>query len=421
MKRIVSLMLILTMIFTNNVFAAQITTSDIKVAYIENVGKGGNNLNTDIIDNFTNDTDNFNISDVSFVNSELLLHGNVKGKEFNLIGVPKLKNYNDNVIYFESVDTLYNYTVLNISLEKEIKESAFYHKGFAKNKIYDNILKVYLQPVNTKDIVVIEYFNCPISNIFSISDFIASEYDKNNDLKLKYWYGRIFEPVVNEVISPQGLDNNSVTYSYKFNHLGTIYYHNLEIQRIIEWPTYVTDSGSNFNTQLYVDRNYVTSEYGNEESDLTSYYEIDDVAIEIAVDAGDGIHSVDTDGEVYKSSTAELTFSFNELPIGNIGNVGVNYTSGEDYFDINSTKHTYQNGPSDFIKEARIEMPSSTKLKVDGNYFSADWVVKNFNGLDNGSQTFKVKFYYYITNLWDYMDSNDGAKTFTESKTYKSN
>jgi hypothetical protein len=143
--------------------------------------------------------------------------------------------------------------------------------------------------------------------------------------------------------------------------------------------------------------------------------------MEFAVDSGDGIHSVDTDGEVYKSSTVELTFSFNELPIGSIGNVGVNYTSGEDNFDINSTKHTYQNGPSEFIKEARIEMPSATKLKVDGNYFSADWVVKNFNGLNNGSQTFKVKFYYYITNLWDYMDPYYGPETFPDSKTYYSN
>nr|WP_312580180.1 hypothetical protein [Sedimentibacter sp.] len=400
MKKIVSLMLILTMLFTNNVFAEPKTISNIKVAYIEDVRKGGSNLNTDIIDNYENEVSSFDIKTVTFDNNELLLQGSVMGKAFNLFGVPKLKNYNGNVIYFESNDLLDNYTVLNISLEKGIEESAFYHKGFAKNKIYDNVLKVYLQPLNTNDIVVIEYFNSPVSSIFSISDAIASEYDENSDLKLKYWYGRIFEPVVSTVISPNGLDNNIGTYTYEFNHLGATYYHHLVIQRIIEWPTNVTDSGSNFNTQLFVDRNYVTSEYGNEMSDMSSYYEIDEVAMEIAVDSGDGIHSVDTDGEVYNSSSTRLTFSFNELPIGSIGSIGVNYTSGEAHFDINSTMHTYQNGPDEFIKEARIEMPSASKLKVDGNYFSADWVVKNFNGLNNGTQTFKVKFYYYITNLW---------------------
>jgi len=88
---------------------------------------------------------------------KLLLAGEVKERVFNITGIPKLLNYNGNVIYFECRDTLDNYTVLNVSLEKNIEESAFYHKGFAANKNFGNILKIYLQPKGSNDVVILEY------------------------------------------------------------------------------------------------------------------------------------------------------------------------------------------------------------------------------------------------------------------------
>lgn len=267
---------------------------------------------------------------------KLLLAGEVKERVFNITGIPKLLNYNGNVIYFECRDTLDNYTVLNVSLEKNIEESAFYHKGFAANKNFGNILKIYLQPKGSNDVVILEYFNSPLIEAFQLSDSITGEYDENADLKLKYWYGRILQPVERTPdISPQAVDNNIGTYRYEYNHLGSIYTHCLEISRRITTGN-VTSGGSYFITNLYINNNYVLTELGNEASDLTSFYEIDDVAVEMAVDAGDGVDAVAIDGDVYTSSSIDVTVSFNEFSIGSVGSVGVTYTSGERNFDLNN-------------------------------------------------------------------------------------
>lgn len=426
MKKIMLVFLVLVMMTGtfSFAFASDNEYNIIKSSIIYNLDNDSKNLKNDILDNNKNITE-VTIEDINLTNTELQVNGFSKsvGKNFEINGKAKSIENNYNVIPFEATDDSGNFEVVYISAEKDIANSSLYHKGFYKNNRHlDRVLKIYLKEKNTDNLLITEVFNPNskwLNKVFNNRETL----EVNN--QLQFWYVKLFNPEKSVQESDQDLfanndtDSNKTTHRYKYNHLGGEIYHNIEVSRLIQWPSELNGQ-ADFYTELRVlDEETYSYDFPNDNND-ESCFELDDVRIDIAVDEGDALKEFELDGLVHNNFDVDVDFGFNtSVSLWGPVSIDLSYSETDKSYDLNDKVTHLPNGIDGYYRQQGVILESGKKLTNPGHYFSCRWNINNYTDEIRDNQEFKVKFSYYLYNELDYTDSDD--KTLTETKYYTSN
>lgn len=419
MKKIVSLIVILCMLCTS-VYASPLSLSkqgDIHIAYINNVGSDSNRLNNNIIDKGSNEITSKDANITINKDNSFTVQGSINGKDFQVMASPK-GSVNSNVYILNGEDIKGNNDILYVSYERNIQDSLMYFRDIYEKMSYNNMVKLYMQPKGSDDIVIIEIFD-PNLSLFNMRSLNKSSEDLSLD---QFWYGKVFEPVEKEEMYTlrNSTDYNYGSYIYEYNHLGADIKQVFKIMRYVESPSQVT-ANSAFTTILEVVDEYTECLWFPNENSNNTHMMINEAGIDIAVDDGDACSEYYIDGLVKSGGSFDVDFQWNTgVSLGSVASINLNYNRVIHNLDLNSTHEILANGSDGYYRELGTKLEDGNKLDSEGHSFKTKWLLTNYDHQTKYGQQFKVKFRYHMVNLLDYTHWINGDKTYTETKTYTS-
>ena len=428
MKKIIALLCVSCMLIgTLPVFAANEITDSVRIAKIENVGSDSNNLQTNTIDNGTNEV----TAEVTYDlldNGSLLFSGEINDVAFSVNAEPYSTPANENVRVFNGVDQLNHYQVIYVATEKEIANSVKYFDD-TDDTAYNGMIKLYMRTNNTEDLVIVEIFtNQPhfIAQINKVQPTLKSlDTSDNEEGKLnQFWYAKVFVPTETYEEGPStyaySSKDNQGTYTYTYNHLGATYNQYLVLNRYIRWPNSFSNDGE-FQTALQVSAAYTeVPGYPNENSD-TTHMRVDDVVIDVAIDAGDALNFFTLDGMTNKGANVNVKLKFNTgIPLYGRLSLATSYNKSVGNYDLNTEDQHVINSENNYHRQLRAEMEEGCQLVNDTHYFSVIWKVGNYSGAKS-NQSFQARFSYRLINLMDYTHWTNGNKQLTDTVYYNTN
>jgi len=422
MKKIITTILIMCLL-CSSVFAAPIEKKDrifLYSAYISDVGKDSRNLKNNDLDNGKFQIKSKNIIFEIQNDGSITLDGQLNNLDLNLTAFPK-GIVNENVYVLSGEDKASNFEILYVSYEKNIQNSLMYFRDVYEKNQYNDIIKIYTRPYGSQDIAIIEVFN---TNLDLFEKVQMNRTVGSEDVSIEqFWYGKIFEPKVNEEVNiglRNSTDYNYGTYTYEYNHMGADIKQVFKISRYVENPSTV-DSNDAFTTSLKVVDEYTECLwYPNENSDNT-HMMIDEVRIDIAIDEGDACSEYYIDGTVKRGGSLDVDFGWNtSIPLGSVASIDFNYNKTINNLDLNNTHEILNNGSDGYYRELGTRLEDGNKLDAEGHYFTTKWLLTNYDHQTKSGQKFKVKFRYHMVNLLDYTHWINGDKSYTETKSYTS-
>ena len=200
MKKFFSFIFLLIMI--SSVFSTYAFANDkeyrnraVKMAYIEEINEDGTNIGTDTVScNNILVQSKYDIN-FSIVNDNLSINGQINNIPFFVSGEPITCNENQNIVLYDGNDNYKNYKIAFMSLERNLNETPMFFSDFyKKNSNYNNIIKLYLQPVGKSSLALIEIF----LNEDLVPRILKSKnikYDSKKSNELLYWFVKYYKPM----------------------------------------------------------------------------------------------------------------------------------------------------------------------------------------------------------------------------------
>lgn len=161
-SKIAALLIIILSLVTTQVDAVfspveNYDMSNTQVAYISYIDETGSNIGTDKT-NPAAIISNYQIQS-SMIGEEVDIEGTIQDIDFNVQGNILTTNENRNVIIFDAKDNNNNYDVAYCALERDLENTLLFFKDYYQNSSdLQNVLKLYLQPINTNSLVMVEIF-----------------------------------------------------------------------------------------------------------------------------------------------------------------------------------------------------------------------------------------------------------------------
>lgn len=414
MKRIFSLFLAAATLFVSTGYAfatdnSAITDGTIKVAYIQNVNETGSNIGTDqsnpnaILDPneysiaFSLDFDGLSISG-SWDNVQFLVSGNVV-----------TTNENRNLLLYESVDSLGNYTVAYVAVERELDETAlFFTSARAENLSHINVIKLYMQPQNTNALLLIE--------IFLPNDFVATmlnartiAYDNEAANRIQCWYVNYYGPIPNST----GMVQPRANTAYETLDLSKTYYLNgirvtthFVVRLYYTVANLVKGGSAVASCYFYIAESRTSSDLAANNSSTQSYLRLYDLNVKfspmpyvICISQEPYRHEIRNNWGFLNTSFS-VSFGFNYGFISASGNL--NFNDSED-MDTDETPLPYTTTYGVKGTESGV-LPSNLYISKQGAYYGM-----KVDYMDSGeyarSGTMHVEFSYFVNNMYDYTES----------------
>ncbi|MBE6993514.1 MAG: hypothetical protein E7423_02555 [Ruminococcaceae bacterium] len=192
----------------------------VKTAVIDEIDEYGFNLGTDI-------THSEYISEEikatpSIKGNTLSFKGTIQKKEFHISGKFITTNENGNLLLFDGSDKSSRYNVVYLSIERALDETGLFFRDYQRsNPDFKSMMKVILNPVDTKTLIIIEAFSTD-DLVFTYKSNNAVTYDSDKANTLQSWFAHFYSPVASineEVPTPKMVSDYSVlvhdrTYNY---------------------------------------------------------------------------------------------------------------------------------------------------------------------------------------------------------------
>lgn len=403
-----------------NILETESTQDTVRAAYIPKVGFESSNLKTNELDAGMNEIE---IADFThnYANNEFVFTGTINNNSFNVSAEPYSSPANENVQVYNGTDNLGNYDVLYVALEQNISGSVMYFADSREQ--HDYIIKLYMRTAGSDDIIIVETFSNSSAYVrpMTYATMTAGDAENSEGVINQFWYAKVFKPV--EVYQagnePRYMQNreNAGDYTYSYNHLGATYNQVFRLWRHINWPNSI-DNQEAFTTTLRVAEEYTNvSGYPNENSNQTNM-RVDSVQIDVAVDEGDAIETMQFAGKTHKAGTPKIQLKLNTgLNLYGRLSIATSYEKANSDYKLNATTEKYNNTTYAALRQAKSELEAGYRLEDTGHYYATTWNIQNVSGAKTG-QVFQVKFTYTMRNLMDYAHWVNGTKTFTDSVTY---
>ncbi len=414
MKKVASVLLVVCLLaaMIPTAFAQPRDKEVILTAYVENLSADSASLKTQTLDGNRYAARSQNVR-LSYRDGVLNAQGKIKGlnKKFDIQASAK-NTASAGLVAFEGSDRHKNFEVIHMAYSQRIADTALYHDGMKRVSPEASVLKLYLKAPGENALAVVEIFN-PAA--LDRSDLMREKRALPMDENAAFWYSKVFAAEAEELPSlARTKDNNDGTYRYTFEHLGGKVYHNMTLRREVTVPQNLYGQ-ADFGTVLEVVKEWSTSTDFPDQNTNNSCFSVSDVKIEIGTGAYDYIESYQITGTVHTSWSVDVSLDFDtSIPIYGPVSLGLNYTKSDpsakisnDFFDL-----------SGMPRAALSSLESNKRLESEGHKYSTWWRISKQDSTTR-TNDFKVRFYYDLSNIYDY--TWGGPRTLTKTYSYTSN
>lgn len=419
MKKFISLVLSVTMILTllTPVYAASgriVNNGEVKVAYVENLNSDGSNVGNDQTnESYELPEGEYNIS-FSLDFSTLSLNGNIKERSFEVTGAIVTTNENRNLLLYEASDSSGNYDVAYLSVDRKLDETAlFFAEFYATNPQYVGAIKLYLQPVGTNSLVLIE--------IFFETDFVATLlnsqsilYDSDKANEIQCWFVRYYGPIIDE----NDTDEAQILPMYHIGadplDLSETYYLNgvrITIHFVVDLYYTFSDLGQGGATTaelcFRVTESRISSDVPSNNSSTQSYLQLRDLNIKVSAMPYIIFTSQDPYRDKVQNTFGTISTGFS-VYIGIAS--GVFSASGslsltKSDLEMKSSAVSLPHGDEKGVKGTECgQLPSSYYLNKTDSYYGFRLTYRHM-GNTSFTSYMNIEFEYSVYNQYNYTDS----------------
>jgi hypothetical protein len=403
----ISALLITSCLPSNSVSAkSKDTTYAVRAAYVSDVNSNGTNL---ISDTQTKNQKIVDLSDSVLINqnnSSLDISFNYEGSQVIITSSASAVNENHNVVYYEAASSNTDFEVKNLTLQKNINDSAIYFQDYySKNTQYNTILKLYLRAnTGTRDYLMIEVFGFELLNYDQIVASVAS-----NEMPLG-WYTEDFEPIKTEsVITPYLLAQDTFTRTETFQYLAFKETHTLKYKLVLDSvDTIFKGTDGNCKARITVlGKTTTCPESPNLNSSDSSALYISGLSLTGSTPPNTAMFTSKIDGSVSSISGADPGSLSASIGVS-LGLLSLSYSVSPSSFttvktvDLDDTFFGYVNGVSgQYTRFADVKMNSSYSLIFPNNYFEVLYTIRDYG---------KVNSYGYFYTYFNITFSNINTK-----------
>jgi len=399
---------------SNSLSASSSTMS----AYIPSVNRTADNLRNDVRDGSLYQTQRGSIvlKSADVKNDKISISGSVNGKAFQVEGEFCSISENENVVVFNTKDTLENFRVVYCAVEKNITDSALYFRSFSDNhREYSVVTKLYLTPFYERDYILIETFS---STFPEISKEAIAALPVDHDLN-QYWYVREFEPTSvsteeDQVINRAGNPSYGILESYTYNNLGYYFKHYMRFWEDCDIRDVSKNQSSTASATIRISDKWIDSDAPNSSSTTSSTLSLREVSLVYLTRTGTAVTTMLTTGSATQNGKIVTSFSF-DLGVGvktiaAAATLSFTWQPGGTNKSTGVTYSAYTNVSPNYWREAEGKMKSGDYLNSIGNKYVASWTYSDYsNASSSGSAS--LAFKYYVDNLLSYSNGHYGTDT----------
>ena len=420
MKKLFALLLssLLLFEFAVPVAAFKGERSVVMASYVSSINKDGSNIGTDIT-HPENILEPKRYDVVYSINDQRIdLTGTVNGVAFSVTGCFATVNENRNVLLYKAADTLKNMDVAYLGCERALDETSLFFAGFQKgNPEYHNAIKLYMQPLNTNSLVLIEIFLTE-DHVLSFLDSHSIKRDAYLSDTLQSWFVRYYEPISRlELDDPS--PKNHVGYTQKnhsksYNISGAEVTFKFIIHLYYDVPDLSRGGDAEAELYVYIYESKTVSSLPANNSSTQSYLRLEDINVKFSMMPY--LYCTSQSPYRYKTQNSSGSFStgfsvFFGFSIGVLSAGGSFNFSPNEPKEMSTSSVPLPHSGSSFTKGTESGCLSSSRyLNRKGGYYGFKVHYMDGSGTErSGSLT--VRFEYYIYNLYSYAQSE--SKTFT--------
>lgn len=409
-KKCITVVLTTTMIMgmTSSVFAdtlpeLTVETVSAKTAYLKDIDEYGSNWKNDILTNNANvcaDT----VINQSFQNGKLIFETTIDGNTVTISAVPVGKTENNNVVFFDATVNNDNYSVVTLSYENNIQDSAVYFENYMNeyNLEEGNLLKIYLKDNTSlkKDYIIFEIFDYEFGYLDDI---------KNNlpvTPLLGAWVVNEFKPYRTEMGTPisPALDGSVSDYPIQqtFYYAGYDHTHTLTLR-------FTSDIGNvpvgGERTQIHsariIGKTMSCPQVPNYNSSSDSSLHISDIAVTQNAIPNTAWRSTVFDGNVYKPSSSAIVSSSLSIKLGSIADLSISLMDWETggTVDINDKLTLYVNTAGDAVRAVKTALDNPYMLTQIGHEYIVSSVLGDYGNNSQSGRALNATWNFTVENL----------------------
>lgn len=426
-SRIISIFLVAMLIMTPNmqVFAATPDVIDegiTRIAHIKNINSDGTSIGNDISNSEAVLSSNAYDVNILLSNTKLELYGEIENVPFSVSGTIATTNENSNLLLYQADTFSGNFKTVYMSVERELDETALYFLNFHKeNPIYKNVIKLYLQPLDSEELIYVEIF---ITNDF-VTEFLQNnnvDYDADLANVLQSWFTSFYEPLVetsdNDAIAPaSATSTRTVNLSKTYTLNGSSVTYKFIVNIIYNVPDISKKGNGTASFGFEIATSKTTSDLSANNSSTQSMLRLENLNITvttypniICASVTSVRNKIQKNGSI--SNSFSVSFGYSYGPVSTTASISCNKTGK---LTSNSDTKLLSNTDSKGTRKIETgELPSNYYLQKKESQYGFNLVLQDLKGTARTGNINAV-FDYYVNNLYKYSDSKSGTRSYSLS------
>lgn len=413
-KQLTSILLVLCIIFsttqttyasTNEKRSSEQVTICAKQAYVKNVDEYGSNLTNDIIDGTESTVKDTKLKVNKDINNNMVIYANILGEDIAFTATPTARSENGNIVFYDCISSNPNYTVLNLSYEKEISGSSIYFRDFYTKArgTNDVVLKLYIKDnsSNTRDYILLESYDF----YTSLGEEFINELPENN--LLAAWALKEFKPIstssgeIESDIMPLAYVSEKNSYVSKtFTSLGDKQTHTIYYNMTADYENVPKGSNANIKYSLQVTKKTMTFTINtNANSTKNSYLAIEGVTLRQGSVPNTAWYSTTVAGTVdyVSGSTFEVSLGVSLGLLSASLSLPSSFTTKTS--SLTKTYNGYiNNATSGYTRNIKTVIGSKCLLKSVNSYYSISGKLRDYGNKTQAEKILPARWDFKVTN-----------------------